>query len=65
MPKYKVLLDKEKCIGCGTCIALCPDHFVLEDDKAKVIKDEVDSLDCVSEAESSCPVAAISTKEIG
>jgi ferredoxin len=34
--KFKV--NKEKCIGCGTCIAVCPGSTELkEDGKAEVI----------------------------
>lgn len=37
--KYKV--NKEKCIGCGTCLAVCPGATEIEDDgKAKVIDNE-------------------------
>jgi ferredoxin len=24
-----LIIDKKKCIGCGTCAALCPEVFVL------------------------------------
>ena len=37
--KYKV--NKEKCIGCGTCVAICPEAMELkEDGKAEVIDSE-------------------------
>ena len=36
MPKTTVTLEKFKCIGCGTCVALCPDFWELEDMKAKI-----------------------------
>ncbi|MBU1178482.1 ferredoxin [Patescibacteria group bacterium] len=62
MAKIKVEIDKEKCIGCGSCVALCPDYFAMEGDKAKVIKNDTADTSCVQEAESSCPVAAIETK---
>lgn len=58
----EVEIDKEKCIGCGACVALCPDYFAMEGDKAKVIKNNVEETDCVKEAELSCPVAAIKTE---
>lgn len=64
MSKNKVIIDKEKCIGCGTCVALCPEYFSMEGDKAIVIKEEVENNECVSDSISSCPVSAISLKKI-
>ncbi|MFH2104638.1 MAG: ferredoxin [Parcubacteria group bacterium] len=63
MTQIKIEIDKEKCIGCGACVALCPDYFAMEGDKAKVIKSDGDKTDCVQEAEASCPVAAIRTQK--
>ena len=25
---FKVTIDKEKCIGCGACVAVCPENAV-------------------------------------
>ncbi|PIU20846.1 MAG: hypothetical protein COT15_05110 [Candidatus Diapherotrites archaeon CG08_land_8_20_14_0_20_34_12] len=36
MAKTTVILEKFKCIGCGTCAALCPEFWELEDMKAKL-----------------------------
>ena len=53
-----VKIDKEKCIGCGTCSMLCPEIFEIgEEGKAK-IKSEKDS-PCIKEAIENCPVEAI------
>ncbi|MEM2918445.1 MAG: ferredoxin [Candidatus Altiarchaeota archaeon] len=53
-----VKVDREKCIGCGTCAAICPEGFELDDEgKAKVKNPKAK---CVDEAISSCPVEAIS-----
>lgn len=39
MPKYKI--NKEKCIGCGLCLAACEGGFELGDDgKSKIIDQE-------------------------
>jgi len=52
-----VKVDKEKCIGCGACAAVCADGFELgSDGKAKVKNAKVP---CIAEAISSCPVEAI------
>lgn len=59
----KAIVDQDTCIGCGLCPSICEAVFQLEDDgKAHVIVDEVpnDEEDAAKDAESSCPVAAIS-----
>ncbi len=48
-------VDQNKCIGCGACVASCPNGFELKDGKAHV-KAEVP---CSKEAISVCPVDAI------
>ena len=54
-----VKIDKTKCIGCGTCVAVCPDVFEIGDDgKAKVKSSK--NISCVQEAIDSCPVDALS-----
>jgi len=50
-------VDKEKCIGCGACVALCPDVFELEDGKAHV-KQGKENESC-EDAVNTCPVKAI------
>jgi ferredoxin len=59
----KAYVDKDACISCGLCPSICPEVFEMEDDgKAGVTTDEVPSNveDAAMEAESSCPVNAIS-----
>jgi len=57
MPKINV--DKEKCIGCGACVSLCPKSFELVNGKANPIKPNVKKITCEKEAADSCPVGAI------
>jgi len=56
-----VKVDKELCIGCGTCAALCPDAFEMAGDGKAEVKKEEDS-GCAKNAAESCPVQAISVK---
>ncbi len=54
-------VDLEKCIGCGTCSALCPNTFVLTDDgKVKVINPTGDDQGSIQMAADACPTQAIS-----
>ncbi|MCK5449452.1 ferredoxin [Candidatus Pacearchaeota archaeon] len=56
---HKIDVDKEKCIGCGACVSICPDSFEMKDGKAFATKAEVEKLTCEKDAESGCPVDAI------
>lgn len=58
MAKYLIELDKDTCIGCGACTVAC-DNFILDGDKAKPVKTEVDEPGCNQEAADGCPVSAI------
>ncbi len=53
----------EECIGCESCVELCPEVFKMDPstEKASVI-DPASTADCVNEAIDTCPVGAI-TKE--
>lgn len=64
----KIKLEREKCIGCGSCSALCPKYFeILEDGKSHLIgtekKDieelEVEKIDCAEQAVEACPSQCI------
>jgi ferredoxin len=55
-------VNKEKCIGCGYCVSVCPDVFEMGDDgKSQVKKDAnlKDNKDCIKEAKEGCPAEAI------
>jgi ferredoxin len=58
----KIVVDAELCIGCGSCEAIAPDHFKLDDSgKSKVIKQySEEDKDIIESAKDSCPVGAIS-----
>lgn len=56
----KIIVDKDKCIGCGACVATAPKSFRLsEDGKAEVIEPPKDSEEEIKNAAESCPVEAI------
>ncbi|MDD5110279.1 MAG: ferredoxin [Patescibacteria group bacterium] len=56
-----IQINPEKCLGCGTCAALCPDVFELATDKARV-KNPTSDAPCVQEAVAACPAQAISVQ---
>ena len=65
----KIVQEHEKCIGCGSCAAICPKYWEISDDgKAKIVGSkkvganyelEVDKLGCNQEAADACPVQCI------
>ena len=58
MPKF--IVDENLCSGCGTCEAMCPQCFKVEDDfKSHVLKDRCDECD-PDEVVADCPMGAIS-----
>jgi ferredoxin len=61
----EIIVDEEKCIGCGTCMEICPAVFFLDETigKARVIDIEAcEYVGCCEAAEENCPVEAIIIK---
>ncbi len=60
----KVIIDHDLCTGCGTCEAICPEVFELDDEGyAQVIAGaDCDAAGCCEEAADSCPEGAITIK---
>jgi ferredoxin len=60
-----VVIDTEECIGCGSCVEICPEVFQLDEgeEKAKVIKPEGGPADLIQEAIDTCPVSCIHWEE--
>jgi len=69
----KIIQEHEKCIGCGSCVAICPKFWEIgEDGKAEPLnfkkvgnnyETEIKSVSCNKEAADSCPVQCIVVKE--
>lgn len=61
----KVEINQEECIGCGSCAAVCPKVFEINDEGKAQIKDSHDPVacqteeSCVQEAADICPVEVI------
>lgn len=56
----KIIVDKNLCLGCGTCVVMAPKTFRLGvDGKAEVIEPAGDKEETIKEAIDSCPVNAI------
>jgi len=61
----KVEVNKDLCIGCGTCVSLCGNVFELGEDNKSHVKKNADltgNESCIKEAIDACPVQAISAE---
>lgn len=66
--KLRIKIDQDLCIGCTTCAALCPKYYEMSETTGKAqpvqeLVEESSDFDEVIEAESSCPVDAITVEE--
>lgn len=61
----KVIINTEECIGCESCVEICPDVFAFNEaeEKAEVILPEGGPEDCIQEAIETCPVECIRQEE--
>jgi ferredoxin len=59
MTKVKITQDHDTCIGCGACVAICPDNWQMKDSKAVPKKTALSDAGCNQQAADSCPVNCI------
>ncbi len=60
MSCWRVIVAAESCVGSGTCTAIAPDHFELDDDDRSRPVGEVGDDDVeVFQAAEMCPTGAI------
>ncbi len=73
MAKYVVEHDREKCIGCGACVAINPDDWTMDGDKSRLVGGKAGKVESKeidekafkrnNEVADSCPVQCISVKK--
>lgn len=73
MAKYKIIHERDKCIGCGACVSACPGFWEMKPDNKSFLKGsrkvrdnyelDVDEPGCNEGAEAGCPVNIIHVKE--
>ena len=62
----KAIVNKEACIGCGACAAICDTVFEIDDEGLSEVKKEDVSKEeeqAVRDAADSCPTGAIEIEE--
>jgi ferredoxin len=66
----KIIFEREKCIGCGSCSVLCAKYWQMADDEKAnllggkekeggVFQLELEEVECNQEAAQACPVQCI------
>lgn len=58
----KIVVDQDLCIGCQTCVGLCPEAFRVND-QGKSEPTTQEEQPCTKQAAINCPVAAISIEK--
>jgi len=71
----KIIHDRDACIGCGTCAAVCSKYWKMsKDGKSELIgankngnmyELEVNAIECNQDAAEACPVNCIHIEEEG
>lgn len=75
---YKIVHDRNICIGCAACASVCPNYWEMKDDgKSSIVGGEAtgngeeemkgpltENYDCNNEAAESCPVNCIHIFEV-
>lgn len=61
MNNYKIVVDRNLCIGAATCVAVAPKAFQLDNEAKAIILPSVgeETEQTILDAAKSCPVAAI------
>lgn len=71
----RIIHERKKCIGCGSCVVLCPKFWEMaEDGKSHLKKSkkdtktgneelEIDKIECNQEAADACPIQIIHIKK--
>ena len=61
----KGFVDKDTCVGCGVCTAICPEIFEMGDDGiAEASENEIadNLIESAKDAQEQCPVSAITVE---
>ncbi|MEV7422387.1 MULTISPECIES: ferredoxin [unclassified Streptomyces] len=60
---WNIDVDGPRCRASGLCAAMAPEHFALEDGRARPLAEEVEPHAAVLDAADSCPAMAITVTQ--
>jgi ferredoxin len=55
----KIIIDSQKCVGCGRCTEICHTVFQLSDQGKAEVKVNNELPECAKKASDECPTEAI------
>lgn len=56
---YKIIHEIDKCVGCGACVAVCPNNWEYKGNKVVPKNTKIEEIGCNQEAANVCPVSCI------
>lgn len=59
----RISQEREKCIGCGACVAVCPENWEMGSDGKANPKSRNSDAKCNKAAAAGCPVQIITIEE--
>ncbi|WP_235619333.1 ferredoxin [Embleya scabrispora] len=65
MPLWRVVVDRDRCMGSGVCVALAASLFVLDDERSRPRAEHVAPDETVLDAADCCPARAVTVTENG
>jgi len=63
MSKFKIIFEREKCLGCGACMS-CDNWEMKDDGKVSPKQIDLDDLGCNEQAAEVCPIKIINIKTL-
>ena len=57
-----IKINQETCVGCGACVSICSENFIMNDSGKAEVKSQ-ETTDCTKNAVDSCPVQSIQIEE--
>ena len=63
MSKFKIIFEREKCVGCGACTS-CDNWGMQDDGKVSPKQVDLEDVGCNEQAAEVCPIKIINIKAL-
>lgn len=61
--RWKVIVDRDACLGSGVCAATAPRYFRLESGKSMALQQDIEPDDIALDVAETCPAEAITISD--